>query len=101
MIVGFWSTDEYLFFYFERKSIFNILCYRQLQIQQIQQIMSQLQENEQFKALPLVQQQQLALQMMLKQQQASNVSTQQSSQKLSPPRYSDLVFTSTYILASR
>ena len=63
--------------------------------------MSQLQENEQFKALPLVQQQQLALQMMLKQQQASNVSTQQSSQKLSPPRYSDLVFTSTYILASR
>lgn len=51
-------------------------------MQQMQQIMSQLQENEQFKSLPPIQQQQLAMQMMLK--QGNPVAAQQPQQKLSP-----------------
>lgn len=58
---------------------------RQLQMQQIQQVMQQLQENEQFKNLPPLQQQQLAMQLMLKQSPVPMVS-QPQVQNLSPSR---------------
>jgi hypothetical protein len=51
-------------------------------MQQIQQVMQQLQENEQFKSLPPLQQQQLAMQLMMK-QSAVSVVPQSQMQKFS------------------
>ena len=64
------------------------MFYRQLQLQQIQQMVVQLQENDEVKSLPLFQQQQLAMQMLLKHPQQLVMNQQQqpppSQQKLSP-----------------
>ncbi|CAG2189499.1 GIGYF [Mytilus edulis] len=57
---------------------------RQLQMQQIQQVMQQLQENDQFKNLPPLQQQQLAMQLMLKQSPVPIIPPQTQMQNLSP-----------------
>lgn len=59
---------------------------RQLQMQQIQQVMQQLQENDQFKNLPPLQQQQLAMQLMLKQSPVPIIPPQTQMQNLSPSR---------------